>query len=154
VIAGIESGTSKQTTNRYEVHGMNAKAKARAAEFSGTYMIFAILAMVAAPVPITLQTVRIPAHFSDLNPTQYGYTTSLLLFIIPIIVIACWFLLIEGLKVPQRAFWRTIANLVPFGFALDLFFASRFFVFRNPRRDSQGGFVAVVDEDRTLRWLD
>lgn len=105
-----------------------------AASRAAAYIVLAMLAMVVVPAGITLHTVRIAAtsQVVDPNPTPYGYTTSLLLFIIPIIVISCWFLPVEGLKIPRQAFWRTIAVLVPVGFALDFLFASRFFVFRNP----------------------
>jgi hypothetical protein len=90
--------------------------------------------MFAVPAGIALHTVRTPATFqvqSD-NPTPHGYTWSLLLFIIPIVVIGGWFLPLEGVKVPQKAFWRTLALLVPFGFGLDFFFAEKFLCFRNP----------------------
>jgi hypothetical protein len=53
------------------------------------------------------------------------------LFIIPIAFIAGWFLPSEGLHIPQRAFWWTIAILVPLGFGLDLVFAQWFFDYPN-----------------------
>lgn len=128
---------------------MKATTKARTSKFVGAYIVLAMLAMVAVPAGITLHTVAKPATFqvSDPNPTPHGYTTSLSLFIIPIIVIACWFLPLEGLKIPKRAFWRTIAVLVPFGFALDFFFASRFFVFSNP------GATLRVPAPAMGRWV-
>jgi hypothetical protein len=56
--------------------------------------VLAMLAMVAVPAGLTLRTVSISVTFqtSHPNPTPYGYTVSLLPFIIPIVVIACWFL--------------------------------------------------------------
>ncbi len=97
------------------------------------WIVFTMLAMVAAPAAITLHEVRAPAILTvPPDPTPHGYTWSLLLFIIPIAVIAGWFLPSEGLDIPQRAFWRTIRVLVPAGFALDFFFAHRFFSFPNP----------------------
>lgn len=93
----------------------------------------AMLAMIAVPAGITLRTIRVavaPQIVSG-NPTPRGYSWSLLLFVIPIVVIGWWFLPSEGIRVPKRAFWRTIWFLVPFGFGLDFFFASRFFVFPN-----------------------
>jgi hypothetical protein len=65
------------------------------------------------------------------DPTPHGYTWSLLLFLVPIAVIAFGFMPREDVKFPRKAFWRTIGILVPFGFALDFFFASRFFLFPN-----------------------
>ena len=46
-------------------------------------------------------------------------------------VIALGFLPREDIKIPRKAFWWTIGILVPFGFALDFLFASRFFLFLN-----------------------
>ena len=93
----------------------------------------AMFAMVAVPVGITLHSVKTAAiaQVPSANPTPYGYTWSLLLFIVPIAVIGWWFLPSEGIRVPQRAFWRTIWILVPLGFGLDFFFAHKFFVFPN-----------------------
>jgi hypothetical protein len=97
------------------------------------WIVFTMLAMIAVPAAITLHQVRAPAILTvPPDPTPHGYTWSLLLFIIPIAVIAGWFLPSEGLDIPQRAFWRTIRVLVPAGFALDFFFAHRFFSFPNP----------------------
>jgi len=92
-----------------------------------------MLAMVALPAGITLHAIRVTATpvVSSPNPTPYGYTLSLLLFLVPIVVIGLWFLPSEGVRISQRAFWQTIAILVPFGFGLDFLFANRFFVFRN-----------------------
>jgi len=67
---------------------------------------------------------------ADASP--HGYTWSLLLFLVPIAVIAVWFLPGEGLELPQRAFWRTIGILAPIGCLLDVIFAQWFFVFPNP----------------------
>jgi hypothetical protein len=97
------------------------------------WIVAAMLAMIAVPATITLRTVSSPAtlQVSSSNPSPHGYTWSLLLFVVPIVVIAFWFLPSEGVEIPRRAFWRTIAILVPIGFGLDFFFAQRFFVFPN-----------------------
>ena len=93
----------------------------------------AMFAMIAVPAGITLHTVKTAAtaQINSTNPTPYGYTWSLLLFIVPVIVIGWWFLPSEGIEIPQRAFWRTIWILVPIGCGLDFFLAHRFFVFLN-----------------------
>jgi hypothetical protein len=97
------------------------------------WIVLAMLAMIAVPVGITLHTIRTPAvlQIPATNPTPYGYTWSLLLFVVPIVVIGWWFLPSEGVQISQRSFWRTIWILVPFGFALDFFFANRFFLYPN-----------------------
>jgi lycopene cyclase domain-containing protein len=98
------------------------------------HIVLLMLLMVVIPAAITLHTVRVPAvrHDFSSNPTPLGYTWSLLLFIVPIVVIAGWFLPQEGVEIPQKAFWRTIAILIPCGAGLDFFFAHRFFCFPNP----------------------
>src|ERR1700688_463734 len=97
------------------------------------WIVAAMLAMIVVPAAITLHTVSSPGtlQVSGSNPTPHGYTWSLLLFVVPIVVIAFWFLPAEGVEIPRRAFWRTIAILVPIGFGLDFFFAHCFFVFLN-----------------------
>src|SRR5580704_13722463 len=99
------------------------------------WIIVAMLAMIAVPAGIALHTVRAPAvvQMTSTNPTPYGYSWSLLLFVVPIVVIGWWFLRSEGVRISQRAFWRTIWILVPAGFGLDFFFASHFFLFSNTR---------------------
>ena len=96
-------------------------------------VVLAMLAMVAIPAGITLHTVRAPAIAvpQSSNPTPHGYTWSLLLFIVPIALIGGWFLPLEGVEIPQRAFWRTIGVLTPLGFSLDFFFAKTFLCFPN-----------------------
>jgi hypothetical protein len=97
------------------------------------WIVFALLIIVVVPAAITLQAIRSPGKLQipNANPTPHGYTWSLLLFIVPIVVITFWFLRLEGVQVPRRAFWRTLGVLVPFGFGLDFFFAHSFFVFPN-----------------------
>ena len=97
------------------------------------WIVAAMLGIVAVPMGITLLAVKVPATvvITSSNPTPYGYSWSLLLFIIPIAVIGGWFLPSEDVRISKRAFWRTIWTLVPIGFGLDFFFASRFFHFQN-----------------------
>ena len=91
------------------------------------WFVLAMFGIVAIPAAITLHVV----HPSVSNPTPYGYTVSLLLFILPVIVIAFWFIPQEGIRVSQQAFWWTVALLFPLGAGLDFFFARYFFYFPN-----------------------
>jgi hypothetical protein len=97
------------------------------------WLVAAMLAMVVVPATLTLRTVISPATLQNAssNPTPFGYTWSLLLFIVPILVIGFWFVPQEGVKIPKQSFWRTIGILVPGGCALDFFFAGHFFTFPN-----------------------
>jgi hypothetical protein len=92
-----------------------------------------MLAMITIPAAITLHTVHVPLPLIpvDQNSTPHGYTFSLSLFIIPIAVIAGWFLPSEELKIPKRAFGLTLAILVPLGCLLDVVFAQWFFYYPN-----------------------
>jgi hypothetical protein len=97
------------------------------------WIVAVMLAMVVVPATLALLTVRSPLtlQMTSSNPTPLGYTWSLLLFIVPILVIACGFLPRKEATFPRKAFWWTIGILVPLGFATDFFFASRFFIFPN-----------------------
>lgn len=96
-------------------------------------IVIAMLAMIAIPAGITLQTVHhpFPPMPVDQNSTPYGYTFSLLLFIFPAALIAGWFLPSEGLHIPKRAFCWTLTILVPLGCLLDFVFAQWFFEYPN-----------------------
>jgi len=97
-------------------------------------IVIGMLAMVVVPAALTLHSVSAPGTLSvGPDPSPHGYTWSLLLFIVPILVIAVWFLPSEGLDIPQRAFWRTIGILVPLGWLLDIIFAQWFFTYPNAR---------------------
>jgi len=102
---------------------------------SSAYTItLAMLAMVIVPAALTLHTVRVTAFgptFSA-NPSPYGYTVSLLFFLIPSLAILFWFIPQERLHFSRRAFAWSVGLLFPIGAALDFFFAHLFFVFPNP----------------------
>jgi len=99
----------------------------------GPWIVLAMLAMVVIPAAMTLNTVRDPAKLQILssNPTPHGYTWSLSLFLLPIFVIGFWLVPNGAVRIPKRAFWRTIGILAPLGFGLDFFFARRLFTFPN-----------------------
>jgi hypothetical protein len=114
------------------MHGPRSHGSPSPAASAG--IVLAMLAMVVVPATITLHAVRSPGTLviTGQNPSPYGYTVSLLLFIVPIVVIAFWFLPSEGLEIPQRAFCWTLGILVPLGFGLDFLFAQWFFTFPRP----------------------
>jgi hypothetical protein len=94
-------------------------------------LVMAMLGMIAVPAALTLHTVRVPSGASATEPSPCGYTVSLLLFIVPILVIGLWLVPREDVKISKQSFLRTIAILFPMGAALDFFFARRFFTFPN-----------------------
>ena len=102
------------------------------------WIVLAMLGMISAPAALTLHTARVPAfrplgEVVSVNPSPYGYSVSLLIFVIPIAAIAIWFLPQAHIRISKRAFWWTIAILFPLGAALDFFLAQFFFWFPNPR---------------------
>ena len=98
-------------------------------------LVAIIVAMIVVPAALTLHTVRLsalnPAIATTSGASPYGYTVSLLLFIVPILVIAFWFLPQESVKISKKSFWWTIGLLFPLGAGLDFFFAQYFFTFPN-----------------------
>jgi lycopene cyclase domain-containing protein len=98
-------------------------------------LVIAMLAMIVVPAALTLHTVRVSALATAAatapSSSPYGYTVSILLFIVPILVIAFWFVPQEGVMIEKKSFWWTIGMLFPIGAGLDFFFARFFFVFPN-----------------------
>jgi hypothetical protein len=114
-----------------------------------------ILALVI-PFALTLLTIRQPrAAVSDLstNPSPYGYTLSLSLFIIPVIVLATWQSLRKENRIQKKAFWITAILVAGCGIMLDIFFGLTFFTFEN-RQATLGinfwGFTFDGDMKRAL----
>jgi hypothetical protein len=120
---------------------------------SSFQIVLAMLVMVAIPAALTLHTVRVSAIVDTAvaNPSPHGYTVSLLLFLVPIVVIGLWFLPQEGVHVSRKAFGLTIGLLFPLGALMDFFFANTFFTFGNPaatlglRAPALGGGVPVEE---------
>jgi hypothetical protein len=92
-----------------------------------------ILGMIVLPAALTLSRVRVPAvvDVSAPNPSPYGYTVSLLLFVVPILAIGGWLVPRDGVRISKQSFVRTIALLFPLGVVLDFFFAHLFLRFPN-----------------------
>src|SRR5438874_13052387 len=70
------------------------------------YVVFAIAAVLIVPAAIALRTVVHPGvlRVTSDNPTPFGYTWSLLLFIIPIGALGWWFGCRPDLKFPRKRF--------------------------------------------------
>jgi hypothetical protein len=95
--------------------------------------IVVMLASIGIPAMITLSTVRRGpryGHFDD-NPTPLGYTVSLLIFVVPLVVLYGWhFRHGKGTTSRRALLWSTAAVAVV-GFVLDLGFAQSFFIYPN-----------------------
>jgi hypothetical protein len=110
-----------------------ARLKGPISPLSSFRLVIAILGMIALPAALTLHTVRVSAVVDASIPdtSPYGYTVSLLLFIVPIFVIGLWLAPREGIAISKKSFWWTIGILFPLGALLDFFFAHSFFTFPN-----------------------
>jgi hypothetical protein len=100
------------------------------------WFVLILLATISFPVALTLSSVRVSAfrpvgEVTSSNPTPHGYTISLLIFVVPILLIALWFIPKQGIHISKRAFWWTIWILFPLGGGLDFFFAQFFLTFPN-----------------------
>ena len=95
--------------------------------------LLGLLAAIIMPSVVTLGTVReAVGHKTSGNPTPYGYTVSLLIFLVPIGALIAWFYRNHPrTSFRRRAFIWTIGLLVPIGFLLDLFLGNLFFNFPN-----------------------
>ena len=116
--------------------------------------VLLVLAMLAAPAALTLHRVHVSAvvdFVKNPNPSPYGYTVSLLLFIVPIVVIGWWLVPQDGIKISKRSFLITLALTIPLGVVLDFFFAHVFLTFPNPaatlgiRAPALGGGVPIEE---------
>jgi len=95
-------------------------------------LILGMLVVVAVPTLLTLSTVRVPVtelSTTD-NPTPYGYTVSLLLFLLPVLTIGVWHLRV-GDPFDKRAFVWCALLMAGLGASLDFFFGYAFFEFPN-----------------------
>lgn len=95
--------------------------------------VLLIIAMLAIPAALTLRTVLVPGtlEIPTDNPTPYGYTWSLLLFVFPLTLIAWWFLRHPSFRFQRKAYWLTVGVLAPIGFVLDILLGHTFFEFPN-----------------------
>lgn len=99
------------------------------------WIVVAMGGMIVLPAALTLLRVAEPRPGIDpsTNPTPLGYTWSLLLFVVPLVVIAWWFLRTPSFSFQRKSFWTTVAILVPLGLVLDLLFGTTFSPFSTAR---------------------
>jgi len=95
--------------------------------------VLVMICLIAVPAAFALHTVKVSATaaITSQNPTPYGYTVSLLLFVVPILAILFWLGPTEGIPISKKSLLKTVAFLFPLGAALDFFFAHLFLGFPN-----------------------
>jgi len=115
------------------------KSQVRGEGTDGFRIVFLIIGILVIVSGFALSSVAEPGQLRVLstNPTPYGYTTSLLLFFLPLAPLGWWFTQHQEYRLARRSFWTTILILIPLGFVLDLIFGNLFFQF--PNRDATLG---------------
>jgi hypothetical protein len=95
--------------------------------------IMAMIVIIAVPAFLVLCGVRaIPGKFYENgNPTPYGYTISLLLFLSPVTTMGYQLLKTAHQGVHRRAFIWAVCSITLIGFTLDIIFGASFFTFKN-----------------------
>ncbi len=100
-------------------------------------VVIALILAVAIPFAATLATIKtgrppieIPADPAA-NPSPYGYTWSLLLYLIPDLLLGSWVLAMHRGPREKKAFWVTVGLLIPLWCLLDVFFGLTFFKYPN-----------------------
>lgn len=99
-------------------------------------VLVAMVVILTIPFILTLRTIQEPRPLIGdfaANPSPYGYTWSLTLFILPVLVLATWILRRRESRTQKKAFWITAILLAASGVALDIFLGLTFFTFPNPR---------------------
>ena len=96
-------------------------------------MVFVLVLMIVLPAVLTLQTVEVayPSYQPGSNPSPYGYTVSLLLWIVPLVVLGFWLIPHDRLALPRKAFLITVVMVFLIGALLDFVFAQFFFDYPN-----------------------
>jgi hypothetical protein len=102
---------------------------------SNDYLVMVAMAIVLiVPFILTLMSIAQPRPLvEDLkaNPTHHGYTWSLSLFIVPVVVLAVWLSRRRENRIQNRAFWITTLVVSTGGVLLDTCFGLSFFTFKN-----------------------
>ena len=97
------------------------------------WVVLAMIGAVVLPAALTLLRVDQPRDVVDpsTNPTPFGYTWSLLLYLVPVLALAGWLARHPEHRLQRSALRLSLLILVPLGFGLDLLLGTRFFDFRN-----------------------
>jgi hypothetical protein len=96
--------------------------------------IMGMILVILIPFILTLRTVKNPRDLVtnlQQNPTPHGYTWSLSLFIVPVLVLSVWRSLRKDDPRKKTAFFATAVLLASAGVLLDVLFGMIFFNFKN-----------------------
>lgn len=127
-------------------------------------VILVILACFVVPFTITLTRVDHARPLTVLeappvvvapvaNPSPWGYTCSLTLFLVPCLVLLGWFLRRRQTEIQRRAFWWTAGLMATLGTLLDVLFGRLFFTFPNQGAVLGLRFYGYLAEDGWQRTI-
>lgn len=131
------SSTTSATVNQNASERQNVGLRRSAG------LVSVLLLMIVLPATLTLRTIEAPAdsgYVPGTNPSPYGYTVSLLLWIVPLVVFGFWLIPHDRLIVPKKAFLVTVGLVFLLGAALDFLFAQFFFDY--PNKHATLGYLA------------
>ncbi|MGA2243581.1 MAG: hypothetical protein ABSH48_01175 [Verrucomicrobiota bacterium] len=96
-------------------------------------VMLGMVGVLTLPFILTLMTISQtrPVLEEPVDASRFGYTWSLSLFLVPVMVLAAWLSRRRDSRVQQRAFWLTTLGVSVSGILLDLFFGATFFTFPN-----------------------
>src|SRR5262249_31482141 len=122
-----------------------APSSERRVAWTDAKVLAGMILTLTIPALFTLRSIRVPQATVPVvdDPSPLGYTRSLSLFVVPIIVLTWWFLRHPAYRFQRRAFAITMVLLVPLGFLLDILLGPAFFTFEN-RAATLGIEVPVV----------
>lgn len=108
------------------------------------WVLAGLISAFILPAVLTLMTVEEPRPFVPVhdNPTPYGYTVSLSLFLVPALVLGIWYKYAPLDSLTRKGFLWTLLLLPPLGFLLDFLFGHLFFTFVN--KDATLGILIPV----------
>jgi hypothetical protein len=108
---------------------------------------------IVLPAALTLNTIKQPGtlQIPTDNPSPLGYTTSLLLFIMPGALLLLWLLRRKEAPIERKAFFATLVAVFGVGCILDFVFAYKFFTYTN--RGATLGIRLPALDVSTFRWV-
>ncbi|MFK7871947.1 MAG: hypothetical protein AB8C84_02080 [Oligoflexales bacterium] len=112
-----------------------------------------LLSSLVIPFAMTLSTVHktmTPPSFMD-NPSPYGYTMSLLIFVVPILYFVVWLCKNPQYRIERNAFIGSVAGVFVLGSFLDFVFGYSFFYF--PNRGAVLGLYLPSFSFSEWRWI-
>ncbi len=92
-----------------------------------------IVVVLGIPTILTLLSIRQPRPLMPLegNPSPFGYTWSLSIFVLPTLVLGTWLHRQKRFPIQRKAFWLTLGVLCPLWCLLDITLGLTFFTFPN-----------------------